>query len=173
MKSATIDSRSTMLTVPGVTLFGSRNGAPIVKSFCPFTTSGFVVSPHPSGRGRSDPTTAGSTHRTATPRAGSAVSTRAATLIAGVICTSTGVVAAPMTRWLVAMSPFASTRNPVARVVGVHRAMTLSCHSARRAERSTSGAAAPEETVTTCAFASVSSRTVSRPARTSSVCLHS
>ena len=42
-------------------------------------------------------------------------------------CTSTDV-ALPMTRWLVAISPFASTTNPDARVVGVHSATTLSCH---------------------------------------------
>ena len=33
-----------------------------------------------------------------------------------------------MTRWFVAMSPFASITNPDAWVVGVQRATTLSCH---------------------------------------------
>ena len=36
-----------------------------------------------------------------------------------------------MTRWFVAMRPFASITNPDARVVGVQRATTLSCHCGR------------------------------------------
>ena len=65
----------------------------------------------------------------------------AATLTAGVSCTSTDV-AVPMTRWFVAISPFASITNPDAWVVGVQRATTLSCHCGRRNEGSASSEAA-------------------------------
>ncbi len=99
----------------------------MVKISCPSTTGGFAACAHPSGTGRTDAATFGSIQRTATSRTGSAARTLAATLTAGVSCTSTDV-AVPMTRWFVAMSPFASITNPDAWVVGVQSATTLSCH---------------------------------------------
>ena len=98
-----------------------------MKSSCPSTTGGLAACEHPSGTGRTDAATVGSIQRTATSRTGSAARTRAITLTSGVSCTSTAV-AVPMTRWFVAISPFASTMNPDAWVVGVHRATTLPCH---------------------------------------------
>ena len=127
LKSDTMACGSTRLTVPDVRSFCSRSGTPIVKSFWPSTTGGFAACAHPSGTDRNDAATLGSIQRTATSLTGSAARTLAATLTAGESCTSTDV-AVPMTRWFVAMSPFASIRNPDAWVLGVHRATTLSCH---------------------------------------------
>ena len=76
----------------------------MVKISCPFHDGGCAACAHPSGTGRTDATTFGSIQRTATSRAGSAARTLAATLTAGVSCTSTDV-AVPITRWFVAIEP--------------------------------------------------------------------
>ena len=102
-------------------------GRPDREEFLPIRDRGFPVVRNPAARVAALRRSFGSIQRTATSRTGSAARTRAATLTAGESCTSTDV-AVPMTRWFVAMSPFASTTNPDAWVVGVQRATTLSCH---------------------------------------------
>jgi hypothetical protein len=114
---------------------------------------------------------------------------RAATLTAGVSCTSTAV-AAPIARWLVTTSPRGSITNPDARVVGVHSVTTLSCQRVSRNEGSESatGVAADAGSVAISALSEsalsesglsdsvlsdVSSRTASRPAAMSTLCRHS
>ena len=106
-----------------------------MKFSWPSTTSGLAPCVQSNGRGRTDAMAFGSIQRTATSRAESATSTRRRTLTVGESCTSTDA-AVPITRWFVAMSPFASTTNPDAWVVGVHSATTLSCHWERRNEGS-------------------------------------
>ena len=66
----------------------------MVKISCPSTTGGFAACAHPSGTGRTEAATFGSIQRTATSRTGSAARTLAATLTAGVSCTSTDVAVA-------------------------------------------------------------------------------
>ena len=43
LKSALMSCASTRLTIPVVMPFSWREGTPMVKSSCPFTTAGFAV----------------------------------------------------------------------------------------------------------------------------------
>ena len=118
---------------------------------------------------------AGSIQRTATSRTRSATRTRAATLTEGVSCTSTAD-ALPMTRWFVTTRPAASTTNPDARDLrrpdGDDAVLPLGQEERRvvllrRWDDDDGAGAAP-----TSAFSAVSSRTTSRPAAMSTVCVH-
>src|SRR5262245_31521067 len=130
---------------------------------------------HPSGSGFTAAIVAGSILTTATSRAKSATTTFPATLTSVVICTSTEI-AVPTPRWFVTTRPFASIRTPDARAVGVQSATTLLCQGFSSSEGSgSSGRAAvafAEAASSTSALAAVNSRTASRPATTSSVCVH-
>ena len=132
-----------------------------------------MASAHPSGTGGADASTAGSVHSTATSLAASVTSTRPSTLTAGVICTSTAA-AVPTTCWFVAIRPRPSMTNPEARAVGVQSATTLACHVVSTSDGSAAlvaGAALAGRSPTS-ALAAVNSSVTSRPAGTSSVCVH-
>ena len=97
LKSATLSCVPTRSTSPSETSIWPRSGAPIATILCPTVKGGLDPLAQPSGTGRTDAMAAGSTHRIAISRPRSAASTRAATLMEGVSCTS-AVVALPMTR---------------------------------------------------------------------------
>jgi hypothetical protein len=116
--------------------------------------------------GRIDASTLGFIKRMATSFDRSATTTFAAALTVAVSCTST-VVALPITRWFVAMSPFASMTKPDARTAGVQSVTTLSRQCIRiSAEVSTASGAASlvvsEVTAAESALAAVNPRTASR-----------